>query len=183
MTPLPSEVPAAGLRVARLTPADAPAYRRLMLHAYEHAADAFTSTVEERAAETEAWWAHRIAHPDGLGVGFGAFDGGELVGCLALEFNLKPKTRHRALVIGMYVMPPWRGRGAARALLHAVIGHAQSREGTQVLGLTVTDGNDEAIGLYRSFGFEAFGTEPLALLTPAGFRSKVYMTRRVGAAE
>jgi hypothetical protein len=47
------------MHVARLIAADAPRYRALMLHAYEVAADAFTSTPEERAAEPESWWVKR----------------------------------------------------------------------------------------------------------------------------
>lgn len=172
---------AAGLRVARLTVADALPYRQLMLHAYEYDADAFTSTAEERAAEPEAWWARRIARDDELSVGFGAFEGDRLVGTLAVEFNTKPKTRHRAMLMGMVLLPPWRGRGAAKALMSAVIAYSRTRAGTMVLELTVTEGNDAAIGLYRSFGFEVFGTEPLALMTPSGFKSKLHMWRRVEA--
>ena len=45
------------------------------------------------------------------------------------------------------------------------------------LVLTDTGGNESAIRLYESVGFEAFGIEPRAILTPAGFRSKVHMWR------
>ena len=86
-----------------------------MLEAYELAADAFTSTAEERAAEPEAFWAKRIADPSGLSAAFGAFEGQELIGTVALEFAAKPKTKHKALVIGMYVTPGARSTGAGRA--------------------------------------------------------------------
>lgn len=163
------------MQVAVLSAADARQYRALMLHAYEHAADAFTSTVEERAREPEAWWSGRIADPTGMAVAFGAFAGIELVGTVALAFSAKPKTRHKALVIGMYVLPDWRGNGAARALLQAAINRCKSRGDILVMQLTVTDGNEPAIALYRSAGFEPFGTEPMAVRTAAGFRSKVHM--------
>lgn len=39
------------MQITRLTPADAMAYKALMLHAYEHAADSFTSTPQERALQ------------------------------------------------------------------------------------------------------------------------------------
>ena len=39
------------MRIAPLTASDAPQYRELMLEAYVQAADAFTSTAEERANE------------------------------------------------------------------------------------------------------------------------------------
>jgi RimJ/RimL family protein N-acetyltransferase len=165
------------MHIAPLEPADVLPYRALMLQAYEQAADAFTSTAEERAAEPESWWLRRIADPKGLNIAFGAFDGSRLVGSVALEFSSKPKTRHKALVIGMYVVPSHRGSGTARALLDAAIDHALRRPGVQLLTLTVTEGNDAALRLYRAAGFEAFGTEPMAILTPLGFKAKVHMWR------
>jgi RimJ/RimL family protein N-acetyltransferase len=168
------------LQVAMLTAADVPQYRSLMLQAYELAADAFTSTREEREAEPEAFWLGRIADPAGRSAAFGAFDGGRLLGTVALEFSNKPKTRHKGLVIGMYVAPPARGRGAGRALMQALMACAETRPGLSTLQLTVTEGNQPAIALYRAFGFEAFGTEPMAILTPGGFRAKVHMWRALG---
>jgi hypothetical protein len=44
------------MRVALLQPPDAAAYRLLMLQAYEGAADAFTSTAQERTAEPLSLW-------------------------------------------------------------------------------------------------------------------------------
>ena len=167
------------LHIARLRADHAAPYRRLMLEAYELAADAFTSTPEERAGEPKAWWIKRIAAPDGSSAAFGAFDSETLIGTVALEFSAKPKTRHKALVIGMYVTPACRGSGAGKALLAAAIAHAQTRPGLLVVQLTVTQGNDAAIGLYRAAGFQTFGTEPMAILTPGGFRGKVHMWRGV----
>jgi GNAT superfamily N-acetyltransferase len=168
------------MHIARLQASDAAKYRALMLEAYENAPDAFTSTPEERAAEPEAFWVRRIADPTGLSVAFGAFEGTDLVGTVALELSAKLKTRHKALVIGMYVAPSARGAGAGRALLAAAIEYAEGREGVLRLNLTVTDGNEPAVHLYRSAGFVAFGLEPMAILTPEGFRSKVYMSRSIG---
>jgi RimJ/RimL family protein N-acetyltransferase len=164
------------MHVALLQPPNAPRYRALMLEAYKLAADAFTSTAEERAAEPEAFWIKRIADPSGLTAAFGAFEGQELIGTVALEFAAKPKTKHKALVIGMYVTPAARGSGAGRALLMAAIEHARIRGGLLSLTLTVTEGNAPAITLYRSVGFREYGTEPMAILTPSGYKGKVLMS-------
>lgn len=164
-----------------LSAADAPRYRALMLHAYEHAADAFTSTAEERAREPDTWWVRRVADPAGMTAAFGAVQGADLVGTVALEFSAKPKTQHLALVVGMYVMPGWRGQGLARQLLQAAIDHCVDRGDILALQLTVTEGNDAASRLYRELGFSQFGLEPLALLTPSGFKSKQHMWRRIAS--
>ncbi len=167
------------MHVALLKTADAPQYRQLMLEAYELAADAFTSTVEERATEPESFWIRRIADPTGTSAAFGAFRGPELVGTVALEFSTRPKTRHRALVIGMYVSPSARGVGAGKALIEAAVKHVQEREGILLLRLTVTEGNEPAFNLYRSARFEVFGTEPMAILTSSGFKARVHMWRAI----
>ena len=167
------------MHVALLKPSDAPQYRALMLQAYEIAADAFTSTPDERAAEPLSWWVKRIAPVQGESVVFGVFADTALVGGVALEFSSKPKTRHKAHVMCMYVAPSVRGMGAGKALLAAVVNHADARPGTQVLTLTVTEGNAAAISLYRAAGFEVFGIEPMAILTPSGFQSKVHMWCRI----
>src|SRR3990167_3710666 len=115
------------MHVALLQPSDAQQYRALMLQAYELAPDAFTSTAEERSAEPESFWVKRIAAPSALSAAFGAFEGQKLVGTVALEFSAKPKTRHKAHVIGMYVAPATRGTGAGRALLGAAVEWAKAK--------------------------------------------------------
>jgi GNAT superfamily N-acetyltransferase len=170
------------MHVTLLQASHAERYRSLMLEAYVQAADAFTSTAEERAAEPPAFWVKRIADPSGLSAGWGAFEGEDLVGTVALEFSSKPKTRHKGLVVGMYVTDAARRSGAGRALLRALIAHAHSRADLQLLTLTVTEGNAPAVKLYASEGFEVFGVEPMAILTPGGYRGKVHMWRRLRSA-
>jgi len=146
-----------------------------MLHAYEAAPDAFTSTPEERAAEPESWWVKRIADPGAHSVSFGAFEGEDLVGTVTVEFAARAKTRHKAHLIGMFVRESARGLGAGRALVRAALEAAAARPGVIVVTLTVTEGNDSAVGLYESCGFRRFGVEPMAIATPGGFRAKVHM--------
>ena len=170
------------MHVALLVASDAQRYRALMLHAYAAAADAFTSTPEERAADPESWWVSRIADAKGLSQAYGAFDNGELVGTVTIEFAAKPKTRHKAHLIGMFVSEAARGLGAGRALVNAALAAARSRSGVLVVTLTVTEGNLPAIHLYQSCGFNTFGIEPMAIATPSGFKSKVHMWLSLGQA-
>ncbi len=146
-----------------------------MLEAYEVAADAFTTTAQERVLEPESFWQQRIAGANGLSVAYGAFINGQLVGSVALELSAKPKIKHKAHVIGMYVKGSARGYGAGQGLLQALISHARSNLSIRQLFLTVTQGNEPALKLYRNAGFEVFGTEPAAILTPTGYQAKVHM--------
>jgi GNAT superfamily N-acetyltransferase len=166
----------ATMRIAPLTPDHAMAYKALMLHAYEHAADSFTSTPQERALQPHSWWLNRIADPAGLSVVWGGFVGHSLVGTVSLEFSVKAKTRHKALVVAMFVHENFRGQGLARQLMQAIVQHGMARQGLRLLQLEVTQGNTAAEQLYQSLGFQAYGVEPMAVLTANGFKSKVHMS-------
>ncbi|HSI48273.1 MAG TPA: GNAT family N-acetyltransferase [Ideonella sp.] len=164
------------MRISTLTATDVAAYRTLMLEAYEQAPDAFTTTAAEREAEPDSWWVKRIGGAVGLATSFGAWQGSKLVGTVALEYSAKPKTRHSALVLGMYLQPEQRGKGFGLALLNAAIASASARPEVVALTLTLTEGNAPALGLYRSAGFVAWGTQPQAIRTSTGLKGKVHMS-------
>jgi GNAT superfamily N-acetyltransferase len=171
------------MRVSTLTAADVVAYRALMLEAYEQAPDAFTTTSAEREAEPESWWIKRIGSADGLTTSFGAWKADSLVGTVALEYSAKPKTRHSALVLGMYVQPHERGQSIGLALLHTAIAAASARPEIQSLNLTLTEGNIPALCLYRSAGFNDWGTQPQAIRTKSGLKGKVHMSLSLSRAD
>lgn len=98
-----------------------------------------------------------------------------------LEFSDRAKTRHKAHVVGMYVHPQQQGQCAGTALLAAAVAHAQTLAYVQVLNLTVTEGNATALALYERAGFQAFGTEPMAVRTTDGYKAKVHMWKRLPA--
>lgn len=154
-------------------------YRALMLHGYQHEPDAFTAEPGERASLPLSWWEQRIEGPQQSTIAFGAFGDGELVGCVALEFSTRPKTSHKAHLIGMYILEAWRGKGLGRKLVEHALGYASQRPGIEVVTLTVTDGNAAAIALYEAAGFRSFGVEPMAMRTPEGYKAKVHMWRQL----
>lgn len=167
------------MNIITLTAADAARYRELMLEAYTLAADAYTSTAQDRAREPESWWVARVADASGLTVSFAAEIEGALVGTVALEYSSKPKTKHSVLVIGMYVRGAARRMGIGRALLQTALAHAATRPGVDVVELTVTEGNESAIAMYAAAGFRTWGTQPWAIATPSGMKGKVHMSLRL----
>lgn len=168
------------MHVEILTSRHVRAYRELMLRAYAAEPDSFTATVEEREREPESWWLRRLADPRGLMTAFGTFEGDELLGTVTVEFSARPKERHKAKLIAMYVAPAIRRRGAGRALVRALLDHCRERGDICVVQLTVTEGNDAAEALYRAMGFQAFGIEPQAVRLEAGLRGKVHMWKEIG---
>src|SRR5690348_5629840 len=92
------------LALRRLGPKDAAPYRTLMLEAYEHHPDAFTSSVAERASLPLSWWEARVQpDPQALEMVIGAFRGSQLAGVAGLSFESREKARHKAHMFGMYV--------------------------------------------------------------------------------
>src|SRR4029453_1553916 len=92
----------------------------------------------------------------------GAFEE-TLIGMVGLHREANLKDRHKALVFGMYVLPDRRQHGVGKALMHALIVQAQQLEGLEQLHLAVVTINTTARHLYRSLGFEVYGTAPRAL--------------------
>jgi GNAT superfamily N-acetyltransferase len=161
--------------IRRLDPSHLALYRDLMLEAFARVPEAFTSTVEERAALPESWWAARLsvdAAPDEIV--FGALVDGALAGAVGLSFEKRSKTAHKATLFGMYVRPESRRLGLGRALVEAALATARERD-RLVVGLTVSGGNQKARRLYETCGFMAWGEEPLAMIQTGAFLSKVHM--------
>ena len=169
------------MTVRRLVPEQAADYRALMLEAYEAHADAFTSSVAERAALPLDWWQSRLSRREPPEeIVFGAFDDARLAGAAGLSFELREKARHKAHLFGMYVPLADRGRGFGRALVEAALAYARSRDHVRVVQLTVTHGNLAAQSLYQRCGFVAFGVEPYAVAVGSDYVSKMHMWCDVG---
>jgi GNAT superfamily N-acetyltransferase len=160
----------------RLTPQHAATYRRLMLEAYEYHPDAFTSSVQERAALPLSWWEARLSETAAPSeIVFGSFVDGKLVGVAGLAFEHREKAKHKASFFGMYVRDSCRGMGLGGQLVDAALSCARSRPGVLLVQLTVTEGNLAALALYQRKGFVPFGQEPYAVAVGTGFVAKVHM--------
>lgn len=166
------------MQIRRLTPADAPAYRALMLRAYASDPAAFTATVPEREPLPLEWWTTRMSErADAPERVFGAFVDGVLAGAAGVRFEERARIRHKGWLYGMCVAPEHRGRGIARVLVEAVLEAARAMPGVLLVQLTVAEPNVAARRLYEACGFRAFGTEPLALRIEERFVPLVHMWR------
>lgn len=122
--------------------------------------EAFASSVEEEESTTVADIAERLRKETTENCSFGVFIDEMLAGIVHLSRSPRAKTRHKAYIGGMYVVPEARGKGAGRALLEAAITHARTLKELEEIVLAVTVGNEAARHLYEAMGFESYAIEP-----------------------
>ena len=165
--------------VRRLTPDDAPAYQALRLRGLEEHPEAFTSSAEEEAIRPLQWAQDRLraaaARPNDFFLG--AYRADVLLGIVGVQGRYRPKERHNATVVGMYVVPEVSGQGVGRALMQALLQEAARIPGLEQLDLTVTEGNDAARTLYARCGFTEWGRLPRAVRIGSRYLAKIHMVR------
>lgn len=149
------------MQIRRLEVSDAPVYRAFRLRGLREHADAFTSSFEEASRQPLVDSSMRLAAMSNEKL-WGAFVDGEMVGMVGLNRETRLKNRHKATLVSMYVAPEYTGRGIGRALVDTVLQAARA-SGLELILLTVTDSNRQAIALYEKAGFSSFGTEPDAI--------------------
>ena len=155
--------------IARLTEADAQAYRTLRLEALATAPEAFGSTHAEESARPLEAFADRIAAT----AVFARTSPAGLLGMAGFYRHAGPKERHKGGLWGMYVRPEARGTGTAADLVQAVLDQASTQ--VEQLLLTVIAENTPARRLYTKLGFIEFGLEPRSLLQNGVYYDEVLM--------
>lgn len=102
-----------------------------------------------------------------------------IVGFLSFENGPHKRIRHRG-TFGISVEKSWRGKGIATVLLQSLIDWAAANPLIEKIGLTVHANNENAIRLYRKFGFVEEGHRPKELkLGPDFYVDDILMYRFV----
>lgn len=70
------------------------------------------------------------------------------------------KSRHKAVVTGLYVVPEYRAHGIGGKLVMTLLDEARRIPGLTRLQIFVIGNNDVAKTLYERYGFEVYGIEP-----------------------
>jgi RimJ/RimL family protein N-acetyltransferase len=104
---------------------------------------------------------------------FVAVAGGEVVGWCDLIPKSRPIHVHCG-VLGMGLLPPFRGQGNGAALIQATLSEAR-RIGLVRFELTVHADNERAFALYRKFGFKQEGTMKNAALIDGNYKDVILM--------
>lgn len=152
------------MEIRALTRADLDAFQRLRRERLEREPRAFAESLAEHDATPLEAVARRLDSSSDDQFVMGAFaPGGQLVGMAGFARNMRVKSRHKAVIWGVYVQPTWRNQGVARAMLAKLIERAKANPGLEKIMLTVATDQIAAKRLYASLGFESFGHEKHAL--------------------
>jgi ribosomal protein S18 acetylase RimI-like enzyme len=146
-------------RLRRLAGPDAADWRALRQEALDHHPEALGDSHDAWSGLTLEAYAEKLER----GCVFGAFDGGALVGCVALDLT----GAARGEVTGVYVRESHRRRGIARRLLACAMAEAR-RRGLSRLSLQVAEESRAARGLYAALGFAAEVDRPPRVLSRDG---------------
>ena len=149
------------MQIRRLVEADLDALWALRLRGLSEAPQAFGSTHDEALRRGPESVRQRLVAGDDF-----CYRGAcvpDLVGMIAFARETGAKERHKGSLISLYVLPEWRRQGVARVLAEALIAEAGQLPGLEQLHLTVVTSGVAAASLYRSLGFQVYGTAPRSL--------------------
>ena len=150
------------MEIQFLTSEHAAEWLRLRIEALERNPEAFSASLEEyRSLNLEDVKKRLWSDEDAFVVG--GFQDSRLIGMAGFYREKGPKSRHKGRVWGVYVTPEARRAGIGRKMMQALLDRISAIDDMEQVLLSVAATQIPAIRLYRSLGFESFGTEPRAL--------------------
>jgi len=164
------------MEIREITSRDAESYYKLRVLSEEEYPEFVGFNAERELSAGSSGIAELLSqYPSEGTLVFGAFNQGELVGVTALSRRLSPKYQHKAFLWGMYVLPEFRGLGAAQVLMEKAIEWAKEHTEVIAISLQVTLSNIRGQQFYKRFGFSVFGTEQNSLFAAGQFHGVHYM--------
>jgi ribosomal protein S18 acetylase RimI-like enzyme len=159
--------------IRQLHDTDVEIYRALRLTCLRESPHAFTNSYEEFSQRTNESIALQLRGHENFTLG--AFEADRLVGMVGFYRETALKLRHKGYIVSMYVLPEYRSRGLARALLIEAITRAKRLPDLKQLLLGVVETQTAAKRLYESLGFEVYGREPDAVKIGDEFFAEEFM--------
>lgn len=165
-------------QIRNLQAEDVDRYLKLRLAALAESPTSFVVTVEEEQALGVEERRRRIADTDD-GFVVGAFDGNALVAMAGVLRENRQKLSHKVMLWGVYVSPPWQGRGVGRTIVTDALRQTASLPGIRKIYLGVNATNAPAIALYESLGFQAYGLDESFMIVNGEPQDEIFMARPI----
>ncbi|GAA4586242.1 GNAT family N-acetyltransferase [Planotetraspora phitsanulokensis] len=147
-------------------PGEGPRYREIRLKALAESPRAFASSYDKEAAFPAEQWEERL---EGVVVTLVAVVDGSDAGIVGVIPGSEEHPR-RAHLVGMWIDPAARGRGAGGRLVDEALALAWGLDAEEV-ELWVVDDNEPAIALYESRGFTPSGVRGMLPSDPTAAES------------
>jgi L-phenylalanine/L-methionine N-acetyltransferase len=101
---------------------------------------------------------------------------GKVVGMIGLHLFKNPRQRHLAS-LGMTVRKEYQGKGIGKELMENILDLADNWLMLVRIELDVTEYNERAIHLYKSFGFEVEGKKKYSIIKEGTYADLLIMAR------
>jgi ribosomal protein S18 acetylase RimI-like enzyme len=135
---------------------DVSQYKDIRLQLLQNHPMSFGSSHEEESLFDDSMWINRMVKATVKTLG--AFDEETLIGICALAFSPRIKMKHIAEIHSMYVKQEYRNQNIGYTLIQMAFDLCIEKD-VEIIRLSVVDGNDSAINLYKKLGFMEYGIE------------------------